>query len=300
MAVSARVIGREEPLLGGERFGRRRTAQVGRQLLRRPGALLGGIVMLAFIVVAVVAPVIAPYDPVAIDTTMRRKPPSFEHIMGTDELGRDILSRIIYGARVSLRVGLISIGIALTIGTILGVLAGYFGRWIDMLIMRLTDVMLAFPGILLAIAIIAILGPGLFNVMIAIGIEAIPIYARTARASTLAIREQEFVIGARSIGAGHGRVLIRYICPNIAAPLIVLATIGVAGSILVAAGLGYLGLGAQPPTAEWGAMLSSARTYVRDAWWMSTFPGVAIMIVVLALNLFGDGLRDILDPRLRD
>jgi peptide/nickel transport system permease protein len=261
--------------------------------------MAGGVVIVLFVAVALFAPVLAPHDPNEIETRARRKPPSATHLLGTDELGRDVLSRVIYGARVSLRVGVVAIGIALTAGTLLGVVAGYFGRGVDSIIMRLTDVMLAFPGILLAIAIIAILGPGLFNVMIAVGIEAIPVYARTARASTLAVRQLEYVIGARASGAGHGRILGRHILPNIVAPLIVLATIGVAGSILAAAGLSYIGLGAQPPTAEWGAMLSSARTYLRDAWWIATFPGVAIMVVVLALNLFGDGLRDVLDPHTR-
>ena len=215
-------------------------------------------------------------------------------------MGRDVSSRVVYGARISLRVGLISIGIALTVGTVLGAVAGYFGEWVDALIMRVTDVMLAFPGILLAIAIVAILGPSLTNGMVAVGIEAVPVYARTARGSTLGAKAQEYVASARTAGAGHGRILLRHILPNIVAPLIVLATIGVAGSILAAAGLSYIGLGAQPPTAEWGAMLSSARNYLRDSWWMATFPGLAIMVVVLGLNLFGDGLRDILDPRLRD
>jgi len=267
--------------------------------MRRPGAVFGAIVIVVFVFVALTAPIIAPQDPNEIETRARRDPPSAEHRMGTDELGRDVLSRVIYGARISLQVGIIAIGIALTAGTLLGVLAGYFGRHVDTVIMRLTDIMLAFPGILMAIAIVAILGPGLYNVMIAVGIEAIPVYARTARASTLSVRETEYVIGARAIGAGHPRILFRYVLPNIVAPLIVLATIGVAGSILAAAGLSYIGLGAQPPTAEWGAMLASARTFIRDAWWMSTFPGLAIAVVVLALNLFGDGLRDALDPRTR-
>jgi len=257
------------------------------------------VVILLFVAIALLAPAIAPGDPDAISGD-RRAAPSADHLFGTDDLGRDVLSRVIYGARVSLRVGLVSIGIALTAGSLLGVVAGYTGGWLDSVIMRVTDVMLAFPGILLAIAIVAILGPSLFNVMIAVGIEAIPVYTRTARASTLVVKEQEYVIGARALGCRHARVIRRHILPNIVAPLIVLATIGVAGSILTAAGLSYIGLGAQPPTAEWGAMLSTARNFLRDAWWMATFPGLAIMLVVLALNLFGDGLRDILDPRLRD
>ncbi len=270
-----------------------------RRLVRRPAAMAGGLVLLFVIVVAVFAPVLAPYDPNEISPDLRQ-PPSLSHPFGTDELGRDVLSRVIYGARVSLRVGLISIGIALIGGTFIGIVSGYWGGWLDSLIMRLMDVMLAFPGFLLAIAIVAILGPSLFNVMIAVGIESIPVYARTSRGSVLGMKEDEYMIGARAIGAGNTRIIGRYVLPNIIAPLIVLATIGVGFAILAAAGLSYLGLGAQPPTPEWGAMLSSARGFLRDSWWMATFPGLAIMIVVLALNLFGDGLRDVLDPRQRD
>jgi len=300
VATTAPAIEREQTILGEAHPQRGRLAVLLRRLLRRPSAVIGGAVVLVFVAVALTAPVISPHDPNDVAARQRRKPPSAEHRLGTDEIGRDVLSRVIYGARVSLQVGVIAIGIALTGGTILGVIAGYFGRHVDTVIMRLTDVMLAFPGILMAIAIVAILGPGLYNVMIAVGIEAIPVYARTARASTLSVRETEYVLGARAIGAGHLRILVRYIMPNIVAPLIVLATIGVAGSILAAAGLSYIGLGAQPPTAEWGAMLAAARTYIREAWWMSTFPGLAIALVVLALNLFGDGLRDALDPRTLD
>lgn len=270
-----------------------------RRLSRRPAAMAGGSVLLFVIVVAIFAPLLAPYDPNEISPNLRQ-PPSLAHPFGTDELGRDVLSRVIYGARVSLRVGLISIGIALVGGTIIGIASGYWGGWLDALMMRFMDIMLAFPGFLLAIAIVAILGPSLFNVMIAVGIESIPVYARTSRGSVLGMKEDEYMIGARAMGAGHARILSRYILPNIIAPLIVLATIGVGFAILAAAGLSYLGLGAQPPTPEWGAMLSNARSFLRDSWWMATFPGLAIMIVVLALNLFGDGLRDVLDPRLRD
>jgi peptide/nickel transport system permease protein len=291
-AAQARLWEAERPRAG-------RFRRVWRQFVRRPGALAGGVVVLAFVLAAVFAPLLAPADPNEISRN-RREPPSAEHWMGTDELGRDVLSRVIYGARVSLRVGLVTIGIALSIGTLLGLIAGYFGGKVDTLISRAMDIMLAFPGILLAIAIIAILGPGLFNVMIAVGIDAIPVYTRTARASTLSTKGLEYVVGARALGAGHGRAILRHILPNILAPLIVLATVGVAGSILAAAGLSYIGLGAQPPTAEWGAMLSSARSYLRDSWWMATFPGLAIVVVVLALNLFGDGLRDVLDPRMRE
>lgn len=268
------------------------------RLRKRPGAMIGLVIILLFIAIAIAAPVVAPDDPNAISRD-RRAAPTTTHLFGTDELGRDVLSRVIYGARVSMRVGLIAVGIALLAGSLLGLIAAYAGGWIDGVIMRIMDVMLAFPGILLAIAIIAVLGPSLSNVMIAIGIEAIPIYTRTARASTLSVKEYEYVIGARALGCKASRIVLRHILPNITAPLIVLATVGVAGSILTAAGLSYLGLGAQPPTSEWGAMLSSSRSYLRDSWWMATFPGMAIVLVVLSLNLFGDGLRDILDPRSR-
>ena len=270
-----------------------------RRLARRPAAMASAVFLLLVILAAVAAPLISPDSPDAISPDLR-KAPSRAHPFGTDEVGRDVLSRVIYGGRVSLRVGVIAIGIALVAGTLLGLIAGYKGGWADSVIMRLMDIMLAFPGFLLAIAIVAILGPGLYNVMIAVGIEAIPVYARTARSSVLSAKEEEFVLGARAVGLGHARILFRYILPNILAPLIVLATLGVGIAILSAAGLSYLGLGAQPPTAEWGAMLSAARAFIRQAWWMSTFPGIAIMAVVLALNLFGDGLREILDPRVRD
>ncbi|MGC4105892.1 MAG: ABC transporter permease [Thermomicrobiales bacterium] len=269
-----------------------------RKLRARPMAMAGAIILVFFIVLAVFAPVIAPYDPNEISRD-RRAAPTREHPFGTDELGRDVLSRVIHGARVSLRVGLIAVAIALVFGAVLGISAAYFGGWFDTVVMRVMDIMLAFPGILLAIAIIAILGPSLTNAMIAIGIEAIPVYTRTARASTLTVKELEYVVGAKALGSPAPRILFRHILPNITTPLIVLATVGVAGSILTAAGLSYLGLGAQPPTAEWGAMLSSSRSYLRDCWWMATFPGIAIVMVVLSLNLFGDGLRDMLDPRMR-
>ncbi len=260
--------------------------------------IIGISVLILFVLIGIFAPWIAPMDPLEISNN-RRGAPSSENWLGTDEVGRDILSRVIYGSRVSLRVGLVAISIALGFGSILGMIAGFAGGWIDTIIMRLTDIMLAFPGILLAIAVVAVLGPSLFNVMIAVGIESIPAYIRTARGSTLSVKEMEYVTAARTSGSTTARIIFRQVMPNVAGPLIVLSTIGVAGSILSAAGLSYLGLGAQPPTPEWGAMLSSARAFVRDAWWIATFPGIAIMLVVLALNLVGDGLRDILDPRTK-
>lgn len=268
------------------------------KMKKRPGMIIGIGVLILFVLVGIFAPWLAPMDPLEISSN-RRGAPSMDNWLGTDEVGRDILSRVIYGSRVSLRVGLVAISIALGFGSILGMIAGYAGGWIDTIIMRLTDIMLAFPGILLAIAVVAVLGPSLFNVMIAVGIESIPAYIRTARGSTLSVKEMEYVTAARTSGSTTVRIILRQIMPNVAGPLIVLSTIGIAGSILSAAGLSYLGLGAQPPTPEWGAMLSSARAFVRDAWWIATFPGIAIMVVVLALNLVGDGLRDILDPRTK-
>lgn len=268
------------------------------KMKKRPGMLIGIIALILFVFVGLFAPWLTPMDPLEISTN-RRGAPSAEHWLGTDEVGRDILSRVIYGTRVSLRVGLVAISIALGFGSVLGMIAGFAGGWIDTAIMRLTDIMLAFPGILLAIAVVAVLGPSLFNVMIAVGIESIPAYIRTARGSTLSVKEMEYVTAARTSGSTTPRIIARQILPNVAGPLIVLSTIGIAGSILSAAGLSYLGLGAQPPTPEWGAMLSSGRAFVRDAWWIATFPGIAIMVVVLALNLVGDGLRDILDPRTK-
>jgi peptide/nickel transport system permease protein len=210
-----------------------------------------------------------------------------------------MFSRVLHGARISLRVGLISVGIGGGVGILLGIVAGFRGGFVDDLIMRLMDLLLAFPGILLALAIIAILGPGLTNVMIAVGIAGIPVYTRVARATTLALREREFVVGARAIGCRDGRIMLRYVLPNVLPPLIVLATLGIAGAILTAAGLSFIGLGAQPPAPEWGAMLTRGRNYLQQAWWYSTFPGLAIMVTVLGINMLGDALRDALDPRLR-
>lgn len=270
-----------------------------RRFLANPGAVAGGAIIVAFVIVALLAPAIAPYEPNAMVFTAVEEPPSAAHPFGTDDLGRDVLSRVLYGARISLQVGLIAVGIAATVGTLLGLAAGFLGGAWDAVIMRAMDVMLAFPGILLALAIVAILGPGLFNTMIAVGVAAIPVYARTARASTLSVLELDYVVAARGLGARAGRVALRYVLPNIMAPVIVLATVGVATAILSAAGLSYLGLGAQPPTPEWGAMLSDARAYLRSSWWIATFPGLAIMLVVMGFNLLGDGLRDVFDPKGR-
>ena len=270
-----------------------------RRLVRKPGAFAGLLVIALFVLIAIFAPVIAPYSPTKLIYTAIQQPPTVHHLFGTDNLGRDVLSRVIYGARISMEVGVIAVAIAMTIGSLLGLFAGFLGGWADTVIMRSMDIMLAFPGILLAIAIVAILGPSLANTMIAVGISAIPVYARTVRSAALTVLGNDYIQAARALGASPLRVAFRYVLPNVTAPITVLATVGIATSILTAAGLSYLGLGAQPPTPEWGAMLSEARAYLRDAWWMATFPGFAIMLVVMAFNLLGDGLRDIWDPRLR-
>mgnify|MGYP001946653405 FL=1 len=274
-----------------------------RRLLLRFGrslnVLVGTIVLAIMVLLAIFAPVITTYDPVQITPQLRLRPPDAEHIFGTDDFGRDVFTRVAYGARLSLQVGIISVTLAATIGVTLGIIAGFYGGWIDSVIMRLIDVMLAFPGILLALVIVAILGRDLTNVMIAVGISSIPVYARMARGNTLSVKSIDYVAAAQAIGAPTGRIMAVHILPNIIAPLIVVATNGVAGAIISGAALSFLGLGAQPPTPEWGIMLSEGRLYLRQAWWVTTFPGLAIMITVMAINLMGDGLRDILDPRLR-
>jgi peptide/nickel transport system permease protein len=270
-----------------------------RQLRKNPLAILAMVILVLQILIALFAPQIAPYDPLAQNFRAALQPPSWAHPFGTDDVGRDILSRVIYGTRISLRVGLIAVSIGSVIGVLLGLAAGYYGRWVDNSIMRVMDVLLAFPGLLLALAIIAVLGPGLFNVMIAVGLGSVPVYTRMTRASTLSVRERDYVLAARTLGYSNTRIMLRYILPNVIPPVIALATLGVAGAILTAAGLSFIGLGAQPPTPEWGAMLTQGRQYLQRAWWFTVFPGLAIMITVLAINILGDALRDALDPKLR-
>jgi peptide/nickel transport system permease protein len=270
-----------------------------RRLRRNRGAMVGLYCVVLMVAAAILANRLAPYDPIKMAPGFGLLAPSREHVLGTDLLGRDVLSRVIHGARISLRVGLVSVGIAAILGTTLGLLAGYFGRWADLLIMRFIDLLLAFPNVLLALAIIAILGPSIFNLMIAVGISATPGYARLVRGSVLTAKANTYVEAATAVGVPDGLIIWRHILPNVLAPVIVLSTLGMAGAILTGAALSFLGLGVQPPTAEWGVMLSDGRNYLRIAWWITTFPGMAIMVTVLAINMLGDGLRDVLDPRLR-
>jgi len=274
--------------------------RVSRAIVSRPSTLAGAIIVFLFVLMAAVGPLLTPHDPVAIYYSAVQAPPSAAFPFGTDDAGRDILSRVLAGARISLIVGLVAVGIATVCGTILGLLAGYLGGWVDGLIMRAMDVMLSFPDILLAIVIIAILGPGLLNVMVAVGIAAIPIYARTVRAATLEVREQDYVEAARALGASAWRIMTAHILRNVAGPITVLVTLSVGFAILTTAGLSFVGLGAQAPTPEWGDMLNEAQNYLQQAWWMAVFPGGAITLTVIGLNLLGDGLREALDPHARD
>ena len=255
-------------------------------------------VLAAIWAIAALAPVVATHDPLRQSADLLEGP-SAKHWMGTDEFGRDLFSRIVYGGRISLSVGIIAVTIAVLAGSTLGLIAGYLGGLVDTILMRFIDGLMAFPSIILAILIMAVLGPNLVNVMIAVGISAVPWYARTVRGSTLSVMQAQFVESAKAVGSSGGRIIIRHILPNVAAPIIVLGTLGMATSILAIAGLSFLGLGAHPPSPEWGAMLSSARTYMGRASWYAAFPGLAIMVSVLAMNIIGDALRDILDPRLR-
>jgi peptide/nickel transport system permease protein len=257
------------------------------------------VIALGLVLVAIFAPLLAPYDPIAQDLDRTYQPSSTGHWLGTDEFGRDILSRIIHGARVSLLVGVVSVGIGLAVGVAAGLVAGYLGGRLDSAVMGVMDVLLAVPGVLLAIAIVAVLGPGIGNVMVAVGISSVPVFARLARGSVLVVRETEYVEAVHALGGATGRVLLRHILPNIAAPLLVMASLHMASAILTAAGLSYLGLGAQPPMPEWGAMLSRGREYLRTAPHIATYPGLAIFIAVMGFNFLGDGLRDALDPRLK-
>jgi peptide/nickel transport system permease protein len=270
-----------------------------RRALHSKGAVGGLTILLLLALAALVAPVLPLADPIQIDPSHALYSPGSPFLFGSDQYGRDVFSRVVFGSRVSLVVGPIAVGIALVPGVTVGLLAGYYGRWVDGVLMRIVDVMLAFPGILLALGIVAVLGPSLTTLMVAVGISSIPTYARLTRASVLSAREQLYVDAARVVGASDGAILVRHILPNVVAPILVVGTLGVGAAILIAATLSFLGLGSQPPVPEWGRMLSEGRQYLREQWWIATFPGLAIMLTVLALNMLGDGLRDALDPRMK-
>jgi peptide/nickel transport system permease protein len=270
-----------------------------RKLMRRRAAVFGLCVVALFVLVAVLAPWIAPYDPVKTSWTAIRKAPSALHWFGTDENGRDILSRIVHGASASLRAGVISVSIAVALGVPIGLLAGYRGGWIDAIISRVTDAMLACPFLILAIAMAAFLGPSLRNAMIAIGISATPIFVRLARGATMATMVEDYVEAARAVGNPRWRIALRHVLPNIVPPVLVQATLAIAMAIIAEASLSFLGLGQQPPAPSWGSMLNAAQRFLGQAPWMAIFPGLSIFIVVLAFNLLGDGLRDALDPKGR-
>lgn len=274
--------------------------EVGRRLKKNKAAMFGLAIILILIFTAIFADFIAPYDYAEQSLQDALQTPSSSHWFGTDEFGRDIFTRVVYGSRISLLVGILAVGIAMIIGGGLGAIAGFYGGKLDNVIMRSMDVLLAIPSILLAISIVAALGSGLFNLMIAVGISNIPRYARIMRASILSVRDQEYIEASKSVGANDFTIIVKHIIPNCLAPVIVQATLGVASAILSCAGLSFIGLGINPPTPEWGSMLSRGRDYLRDYWHVTAFPGMAIMITIFALNLLGDGLRDAFDPKLKN
>jgi peptide/nickel transport system permease protein len=283
--------------VGVNRLGGRRRAFLLRRL--SPGAIVSLLVFLVLCVPLIVPDWLAPYDPTAVSPNEIFQQPSIHHWLGTDQYGRDMLSRLIYGTRISMSLGVVSVSLSVLISLPLGVASGYYRGMLDSVLMRLMDVVMAFPGILLALIIIAIIGPGLANAMIAVGIGEAPAYTRVVRSATLSVREQSYIEAARATGAHDIRILLRYVLPNVIQPLIIISSVGFAVAIVIGSSLGFLGLGAQPPTAEWGTMVSEGRTYLRSQWWISAFPGATIGITVLALNIIGDALRDVFDPRLR-
>jgi peptide/nickel transport system permease protein len=272
-------------------------ARAWRRLRRRKGAMAALFVVVFLIAVAVLAPLIAPYEPTLTSFTQVRKPPSWAHWFGTDEVGRDVLSRVIWGSRASLSAGLVSVGIAVGAGVPLGLLAGYAGGWVDTIMSRLVDAMLAIPFLILAITLSAFLGPSLSNAMIAIGVTATPVFIRLTRGQTLGAKVEDYVEAARAVGNPHWRIALRHVLPNIVPPLLVQASLAIAGAIIAEAALSFLGLGQQPPAPSWGSMLNAAQRFLAQAPWMAFWPGFAIFLSVLSFNLLGDGLRDALDPR---
>ncbi|MCJ8518587.1 peptide/nickel transport system permease protein [Pseudorhizobium tarimense] len=274
-----------------------RSSRAWRKLRANRGALVGLCIILFFGILALAAPVLPVPDPAATDWSAIRKAPSAAHWLGTDDLGRDILSRMIWGAQASLMAGVFSVAIAVVIGVPFGLVAGYFGGWVDQVVSRVTEALLAMPFLITAIALAAFLGPSLTNAMVAIGLSAMPIFVRLTRGQVLAVKTEDYVEGARSIGLGHVDIMVRYILPNAFAPIIVQATLTTATAIIAEASLSFLGLGQQPPAPSWGSMLNIAKNFLSQAPWMATWPGIAIFLVVIGFNLLGDGLRDALDPR---
>jgi len=261
---------------------------------------VGGLVIIVIVFfIAIFAPFLSLYDPGKTDVSLKLKTPSFQHYLGTDQLGRDVFSRMLYGSQISLSVGFVAVGISILIGILVGAMAGYKGGWVDSLLMRFVDIMLSFPSFFLILTVVAILRPNIYNVMIVIGITSWEGTARFVRAEFLSLRERDYVQAARALGVKDRRIIFRHILPNALAPVFVTASLGVASAILIEAGLSFLGFGVQPPAPSWGNILTEGRTYIFDAWWLTVFPGLAILITVLSFNLFGEGLRDALDPRLR-
>jgi peptide/nickel transport system permease protein len=277
----------------------RTAAHVLLRIVHSRSAVVGGAFLLLVVLAALAAPLVSPYDPIKTNQRLSLESPSPAHLMGTDRFGRDIFSRVVWGGQTSLPIGLVSVAIGVLVGVSLGLLAGFYGGWTDAISMRLVDLLLAFPGILLALAIIAILGGSLTNLMIAVGIAAVPEYVRITRGTVLSLKEREFVVAARVIGCRGPAIMLRHILPNVVAPLIVLATLGMAAAIITGSTLSFLGLGIKPPTPEWGNMLAEGREFLQRAPWVAFFPGAAIMLTVLSINLLGDGLRDAFDPRMR-
>lgn len=261
-------------------------------------AIIGAVIVLALFVVAISAPWVAPYDPAKIDTKSILAAPSLDHLCGTDDLGRDVFSRMLYGSRISLTVGFVAIGIATVIGLLIGAAAGYFGGWVDDALMRFVDLMLTIPAFFLILAVIAFLEPSIYNIMIVIGVTGWMSVARLVRAEFLALKERDFVMAARAMGASNMRIIFRHILPNAMSPVLVSATLGVAGAILTESALSFLGIGVQPPTPSWGNILTLGKDNIEFAWWLSVYPGLAILITVMGYNLLGEGVRDALDPRL--
>lgn len=269
------------------------------RLKRNHFALIGGSVVVALFIISLCAPLLAPYDPTAINAWSVLSPPSWHHWFGTDELGRDVLSRILYGSRVSLKVGFVAVGIAVFIGSLVGIVSGYFSGLMDSLLMRLVDIMLCFPSFFLILAIITFLEPSIWYIMMVIGATGWMGVARLVRAETLSIREMDYILAARGIGCSNARIMFRHILPNVLSPVLVSATLGIAGAILTESALSFLGIGVQPPTPSWGNILASGKDYIEFAWWLSLFPGLAILVTVLSYNLLGEGIRDALDPRVK-